>query len=124
MTTTATPSLFSAVPAGVFGPLASPNRERYWRLLWRLFDEYFGPDAPLPPSHGFARREIVAALERYLLAEEGWEDEDDTPAQATLAARAAAVYDRLRQAGWLRQDKLGARDRTRAVLKAITLRII
>ncbi len=110
MTTTATPSLFSAVPAGVFGPLASPNRERYWRLLWRLFDEYFGPDAPLPPSHGFARREIVAALERYLLAEEGWEDEDDTPAQATLAARAAAVYDRLRQAGWLRQDKLGARE--------------
>ena len=110
MSSTVFPSLFAHVPAGAFGPLASPNRERYWRLLCRLFDEYFGPDAPLPPSHGFARREIVAALERYLLAEETWEDEGDAPLQGGLAARAAAVYDRLRQAGWLRQDKLGARE--------------
>ncbi|WP_028915454.1 Wadjet anti-phage system protein JetA family protein [Pseudoxanthomonas sp. J31] len=110
MSSTAFPSLFAHVPAGAFGPLASPNRERYWRLLCRLFDEYFGPDAPLPPSHGFARREIVAALERYLLAEETWEDEGETPLQGGLAARAAAVYERLRQAGWLRQDKLGARE--------------
>lgn len=104
------PSLFAHVPAGAFGPLASPNRERYWRLLCRLFDEYFGPDAPLPPSHGFPRREIVGALERYLLAEEAWEDEDGAPLQEGLAARAVAVYERLRQAGWLRQDRLGARE--------------
>ena len=94
MSSTAFPSLFAHVPAGAFGPLASPNRERYWRLLCRLFDEYFGPDAPLPPSHGFARREIVAALERYLLAEEAWEDEEDAPAQASLGARAAAACSR------------------------------
>src|SRR5690606_5955449 len=110
LTSNTFPSLFAHVPAGAFGPLASPNRERYWRLLCRLFDEYFGPDAPLPPSHGFARREIVAALERYLLAEGTWEDEGETPLQGGLAARAAAVYERLRHAGWLRQDKLGARE--------------
>ncbi|KAF1699395.1 hypothetical protein CSC62_00345 [Pseudoxanthomonas jiangsuensis] len=110
MTSTSIPPLFSAVPAGVFGPLASPNRDRYWRLLCRLFDEYFGPDAPLPPSHGYPRREIVAALERYLLAEEAWEDEDGHVADAALAARAGAVYERLRDAGWLRQDKLGVRE--------------
>ena len=110
MSSTAFPSLFAHVPSAAFGPLASPNRERYWRLLCRLFDEYFGPDAPLPPSHGFARREIVAALERYLLAEETWEDEGDAPLHGGLAARATVVYERLRQAGWLRQDKLGARE--------------
>jgi hypothetical protein len=110
LTTSATPPLFSAVPAGVFGPLASPNRDRYWHLLCRLYDEYFGPDAPLPPSHGYPRREIVAALERYLFAAGVWEDEDGQPLEASLAARASAVYERLRQAGWLRQDKLGARE--------------
>jgi len=110
LSTTATPPLFSAVPAGVFGPLASPNRDRYWHLLCRLYDEYFGPDAPLPPSHGYPRREIVAALERYLFAAGQWEDEDGQPLEASLGARAAAVYERLRQAGWLRQDKLGARE--------------
>ena len=57
-------SLFSRVPPGLFGPLASPNREHYWQLLCRLFDEFFGPDAPIPPIHGLPRREVVAAIER------------------------------------------------------------
>ena len=60
--------LFSLVPAGLFGPLVSANRERHWQLLCRLFDGFFGPDAPMPPSVGFQRREITAAIERYLLA--------------------------------------------------------
>ncbi|WP_256202378.1 hypothetical protein [Stenotrophomonas pictorum] len=45
MTTTSPatfPSLFSVVPAGIFGPLASANRQNYWALLCRLFDEFFG----------------------------------------------------------------------------------
>jgi hypothetical protein len=109
-TSTATPSLFALVPEGVFGPLASPNREHYWRLLCRLFDEYFGPDAPVPPSHGFQRREIVAAFERYLLTDDPWQDEDGTAPDAPLAARANAIYERFRSAGWLRQERIGARE--------------
>ena len=62
---TQAPALFPLLPSGLFGPLASPNREHYWLLLCRLFDEFFGPDAPVPPSMGFQRREITAALQRF-----------------------------------------------------------
>lgn len=106
----APPSLFAVVPAGVFGPLASANREHYWLLLYRLFDEFFGPDAPLPPSHGLPRREITAAIERYLLADDPWEDEDGQAPDAPLGVRANAIYERFRNAGWLRQERIGARE--------------
>lgn len=103
-------SLFSRVPPGLFGPLASPNREHYWQLLCRLFDEFFGPDAPIPPLHGLPRREIVAAIERYLLVDDPWEAEDGSPPDMALNLRAAAIYERFRNAGWLRQDRIGARE--------------
>lgn len=105
------PALFSVVPPGVFGPLASANREHYWLLLCRLFDEFFGgPDAPVPPSHGYARREITSAIERYLLGDDPWEDEDGQAPDTPLNVRANNIYERFRQAGWLRQEKLGARE--------------
>lgn len=113
--TTETPPLFAVVPAGLFGPLAGANRERYWELLCRLFDEFFGPDAPLPPSIGFQRREITAAIERYLLTDDPWVNEDaadedgDAPA-ASLQDRANAMHERFRSAGWLRQERVGARE--------------
>lgn len=110
MTTQSRASLFSVVPAGLFGPLASPNRAHYWQLLCRLFEEFFGPDAPMPPSHGFARREITAAFERYLLTDDPWDDEDGQPPDASLNARAHAIYERFRAAGWLRQERVGARE--------------
>ena len=65
-------ALFSVLPQGLFGPLASPNRMYYWRLLCRLIDESFGPDAPMPPSIGFPRRDITGAIERYLLTDDPW----------------------------------------------------
>ena len=68
--------LFEVVPAGIFGPLASANRQHHWVLLCRLYEEFFGPDAPLAPPVGFQRREITAAIERYLLSDDPWEDED------------------------------------------------
>lgn len=102
--------LFSIVPAGLFGPLASPNREHYWLLLCRLYDELFGPDAPLPPSIGFQRREITSAIERYLLTDDPWESEDGDAPDAPLTARANGIYDRFRVAGWLRQERVGARE--------------
>lgn len=106
---TPVPPLFSAVPDGLFGPLASPHRARYWQLLCRLFGEFFGPDAPVPPSHGFPRREITAAIERFLLTEDPWEDDGVAP-DAPLAVRAAAIHERFRGAGWLRQERVGARE--------------
>ncbi len=108
--TTSPPALFSLVPPGLFGPLASANREHYWLLLCRLHDEFFGgPDAPVPPSHGYPRREITGAIERYLLGDP-WEDEDGQAPGTPLTVRANALYERFRQAGWLRQEKFGARE--------------
>lgn len=109
--TTSPSALFSLVPPGLFGPLASANREHHWLLLCRLHDEFFGgPDAPVPPSHGYPRREITAAIERYLLADDPWEDDDGTPPGSPLTLRANNLYERFRQAGWLRQEKFGARE--------------
>lgn len=104
------PPLFSLVPPGLFGPLASPNREHYWLILCRLFDEFFGADAPMPPSHGIARREITAAIERYLLSDDPWESEEGEAPDAPLNVRANMIYERFRAAGWLRQDRIGARE--------------
>ena len=110
MTEKGIPPLFSLVPAGLFGPLASPNREHHWLLLCRLFDEFFGPDAPMPPSHGFPRREITAAIERYLLTDDPWEDEDGDTPDTPLNVRANTIHERFRAAGWLRQERIGARE--------------
>jgi len=107
---TGLPPLFSIVPSGLFGPLASANREHYWLLLCRLFDEFFGPDAPLPPSIGFQRREITAAIERYLLTDDPWETEDGDAPDASLSVRANGIYERFRAAGWLRQERVGVRE--------------
>lgn len=104
------PSLFSLVPDGLFGPLASPNRLHYWRLLCRLFTEFFGPDAPMPPSIGFQRREITSAIERYLLTDDPWVDDDGEAPDAPLGVRANGIYERFRAAGWLRQERVGARE--------------
>ncbi|MEO7067535.1 MAG: Wadjet anti-phage system protein JetA family protein [Rhodanobacter sp.] len=105
-----TAPLFAVLPAGLFGPLAGANRERYWELLCRLFDEFFGPDAPLPPSTGFQRREITAAIERYLLTDDPWESEEGDVPGASLQDRANAIHERFRSTGWLRQERVGARE--------------
>lgn len=104
------PPLFAVVPDGLFGPLASSNRLHYWQLLCQLFAEFFGPDAPMPPSIGFQRREITAAVERYLLTDDPWEDDDGDAPDAPLATRANTIYERFRAAGWLRQERIGARE--------------
>jgi hypothetical protein len=104
------PPLFTLLPAGLFAPLASANRARYWALLCRLYDDYFGPDAPLPPSIGLQRREITGAIERYLLADDPWENEEGEVPGASLADRANAIHERFRSAGWLRQERVGARE--------------
>ncbi|MHC9084376.1 Wadjet anti-phage system protein JetA family protein [Luteimonas sp. RIT-PG2_3] len=104
------PTLFTLVPSGLFGPLASPNRAHYWGLLCRLFDEFFGPDAPMPPSVGFLRRDITSAIERYLLTDDPWDADEGEAPDAPLGVRAQAIYERFRIAGWLRQERVGARE--------------
>ena len=52
--------LFRVLPERLFAPLASSNRMRYWTLLCVLHARKFGPEAPLPPSHGFTTSEIVS----------------------------------------------------------------
>lgn len=64
----------------------------------------------MPPSQGIARREITAAIERYLLSDDPWEDEEGEPPDAPLNVRANGIYERFRAAGWLRQDRVGARE--------------
>lgn len=110
LSNTSPPPLFTVLPADVFTPLASANRQRYWALLCRLYDEYFGPDVPVPPSTGFQRREITGAIERYLLSDDPWEDEDGQAPDAPLNVRANAIHERFRSAGWLRQERVGARE--------------
>ena len=106
----AEPPLFAVLPPGIFSPLASPNRQHYWRLLCQLYGDRFGPDAPMPPSVGFQRRDIVADLERYLLTDDPWEADDGDAPDASINARAVAIYERFRQSGWLRQERVGARE--------------
>lgn len=105
-----TPALFAHLPDGLFGPLASPNRLHYWSILGRLYAEYFGPDAPLPPSDGYPRRELTAAIERWLLSDDPWEDDEGESPDTPLTVRANAIYERLRAAGWLRQERVGVRE--------------
>lgn len=68
--------LFERLPDRLFAPLASPNRHRYWALLCRLHAKRFGPDAPLPPSHGFVLRDVMQDIEDELVTQDTWENED------------------------------------------------
>jgi hypothetical protein len=104
------PALFDLLPDGIFAPLAAPNKRHYWQLLYQLFEDRFGPDAPLPPSVGFQRRVIIADLEGYLLTDDPWETEQGEVPNTSLNVRANGIYERFREAGWLRQERIGARE--------------
>lgn len=103
-------SLFERLPARLFGPLASGNRHRYWALLCSLHARRFGPDAPLPPSFGFALREITRDIEEELAAQDEWESEDGQTPETPLGIRAIGVFNRLRDSGWFRVDRHGVRE--------------
>ncbi len=83
--------LFERLPDRLFAPLASPNRHRYWALLCRLHTKRFGPDAPLPPSHGFSVREIIQDIEDELVTQDLWENEDGATPDTPIAIRSNAV---------------------------------
>jgi len=103
-------SLFSRLPENIFRPLASANRRACWRLLCYLYQERFGPDAPVPPSDGFSQHAIVQDLETAVLGEAEWVDEDNATT-ATPLERARQTYYRFRDSGWLHETRVGARQR-------------
>lgn len=108
---TAATLLFERLPDRLFAPLSSANRYRYWALLCRLHEKRFGPDAPLPPSHGFTVREIVQDIEDELLTQDIWEAEDGYSPETPINIRALQVFHRFEEAGWFRLEKFGVEKR-------------
>ena len=104
------PRLFTRLPDRLFAPLASPNRFQYWTLLCVLHAKRFGPEAPLPPSVGFLMREITADIAEELQYQDWDPDGDDVTPATPLAIRANIVFNRLKDAGWIRVDRVGVRE--------------
>ena len=71
----------------------------------------FGPDAPLPPSRGFALREITQDIEDELLSPDAWEAEEGETPETPIGIRALGVFNRLLDSGWLRVERYGVEKR-------------
>jgi hypothetical protein len=80
-----------------------------WRLLSRLYAEFFGPDAPPPPEDGFLHRNISNFIEQQLLTDESWTPEEDDSPDTPLNVRANLILRRLIECGWLREERIGVR---------------
>ncbi|WP_049637545.1 Wadjet anti-phage system protein JetA family protein [Methylophilus sp. TWE2] len=118
--------LFERLPERIFAPLASPNRQRYWALLCTLHANRFGPDAPLPPSKGFAVREILQDIQDELLSQDSWENEDGQPLETDFSVRAHMIFNRLSDSGWFRMESFGLEKRVTmrpAVSKFLTFMV-
>lgn len=98
------PSLFARLPGKLFAPLSSPNKERYWAILCKLYENRFGPEAPLPPSKGYTYREIVADIECELRDQDAWTEDGEDP-ETPIGIRANMVMARLIEAGWLKEGR-------------------
>jgi hypothetical protein len=100
-------TLFERLPDRIFAPLASPNRQLYWRLFCQLYERRFGPYAPLPPANGYPRSEIINEFERDLEIEDlALEEVPDTPRNI----RAVEIFHIFREGGWFRVDRVGVRE--------------
>lgn len=100
-------ALFDVLPSGLFRPLASRNRTHYWRLIQRLYADFFGPEADLPPPNGYEHREITRSIEAWLEGHDPWEAEDGIPRDSPPGVRANLYLDTLVRAGWVTQERLG-----------------
>ncbi|MFK3797140.1 Wadjet anti-phage system protein JetA family protein [Pseudomonas sp. NPDC088444] len=99
--------LFERIPDKLFSPLASTNRHEFWSLLCYLYRRRFGPDAPLPPSHGFMQREILQDVEDHIRFAPKWQPEEGEDQDLSLDQRASNYFRRLLLAGWFRAEKYG-----------------
>lgn len=102
--------LFDRLPHELFKPLASQNHERYWELLLRLYDRFFGPEATPPDGEGYLQRAITMEIERHILDIPNWVSETgDDPATTPLSVQSNMTYRYFVNSGWLREDRIGAR---------------
>lgn len=101
-------SLFERVPDTIFRPLAAQNRQLYWDLLLRLYEQFYGPDAPPPPDDGYLTRTIVLDIERFVSMREWIESQGEVPSDGP-SGRAHQVLHSLLDAGWLQEERVGAR---------------
>lgn len=102
---TAASLLFTRLPDRLFSPLASENRQRYWALLCRLHERRFGPEAPLPPSRGFPTKVIIQDIAEALELMDTWDDEESCISETPTEVRAAWIFNRLYECGWLRIEQ-------------------
>src|SRR5690554_2056478 len=102
------PSLFDRLPEGLFGPLGSANRRRYWDILTVLYDDYFSETVVAPPE-GYNRRDLVVPIERYLEDVTDWVAEDGDDFSTPINVRANQILSRLIDAGWLSETPVGLR---------------
>ena len=102
--------LFERLPHELFKPLAAPNRERYWDLLLRLYDRFFGPEAAPPDGDGYLQRTITMEIERHVVDSPTWLPENgDDIAVTPVVVQSSITYHYLVTSGWLRDDQIGAR---------------
>jgi hypothetical protein len=99
--------LFERLPDRLFAPLGSINRKQYWALLCMLHARRFGPDAPMPPVHGFSTREIVHDIERELELQQIWELEAGEAPDTPINVRANMIFAYLCKCGWLKTERIG-----------------
>ena len=102
--------LFDRLPAGLFAPLASQNHSRYWDLLLRLHDQFFGPDAAPPEGEGYTQRSLTLEIERYILDVSDWAPEAEDAPDTPLSVQSNIIYRRLVNTGWLREDRIGVKN--------------
>lgn len=100
-------SLFEVLPSQLFRPLASTNRENYWRLLIALYEEFFGPDAEVPPASGWERRQLTQFIENHLEHEDPWQAEDGEEQLTPVNVRSNTYLNRLTEAGWFEEEQVG-----------------
>lgn len=103
-------ALFEKVPDRLFSPLASQNRRTYWRVICRLYADFYGPDVSAPPIDGYPQRVIQHAIEDELSHIDDWTLEEDQTPDTPLTTRANQLMKRLAAAGWLILSTRGARE--------------
>lgn len=100
-------SLFEVLPSQLFRPLASANRENYWRLLLGLYEEFFGPEAEVPPATGWERRQLTQFIENYLEHDDAWQAEEGVGQLTPLNIRANMYLSHLTENGWFEEEQVG-----------------
>jgi hypothetical protein len=106
-TNSAIPPLFEMLPTDLFSPLASQNREQYWRLLCILYARFFGPESDIPPAIGWDKRDLVDLVVHVIENDDAWEPEVGENLATPTGIRAHDYLKRLLDSGWLLDEKVG-----------------